>query len=93
MKIVALLLIAIMLSGIMLSPSRSFSDTTSVTDKTLIGTGFLIGKGKLAEFGGMSSILYMSLSGSGGVYAFFKDNLGETSNVLLPGFPSSENYG
>src|SRR5207247_71309 len=41
----------------------------------------------------LSSILYMSLSGSGGVYAFFKDNLGETSNVLLPGFPSSANYG
>ena len=93
MKIAALLLIAIMLSGIMLSPSRSFSDTTSVTDKTLIGTGFPIGKGRLAEFDGMSSVLYMSLSGSGGVYAFFRDNLGETSNVLLPSFPSSANYG
>src|SRR5438445_11547872 len=93
MKIAALLLIAIMLSGIMLSPSRSFSNTTSVTDKTLIGTGSIIGKGKLAEFGSMSSVLYMSLSGSGGVYAFFKGNLGETSNVLLPGFPSSKNYG
>src|SRR5713226_606414 len=93
MKIAALLLIAIMMSGVMLSPSRSFSNTTSVTDKTLVGTGSLIGKGKLAEFNGTSSVLYMSLSGSGGVYAFFRDNLGETSNVLLPGFPSSANYG
>jgi len=70
MKIAALLLIAIMLSAILLSPSRSFSGTTSVTDKTLIGTGFPIGKGRLAEFDGMSSVLYMSLSGSGGVCIF-----------------------
>ena len=76
MKIAALVLIAIMLSSIILSPSRSFNDTTSVTDKTLIGTGFPMGKGRLAEFDGMSSVLYMRLSGSGGVYAFFRDNLG-----------------
>src|SRR5437660_1201401 len=93
MKIAALVLMVIILSSIILSPSRSFNDTTSVTDKTLIGTGLPMGKGRLAEFDGMSSVLYMSLSGSGGVYAFFKDTLGETSNVLLPGFPSSANYG
>jgi len=81
-----------MLSGMTLLPSRSFSDIPSVTDKTLIGTGLQIGKGKIAEFDGMSSVLYMSLS-NGGIYAFFKDNLGDTSHVLLPGFPSSGNYG
>ena len=91
MKTVTLVLIIIILSCMMLSSGSSFSD--SITDKTLIDTASPIGKGKLAEFGGISSVLYMSLSGSGGVYAFFKDDLGETSKVLLPGFPSSGNHG